>query len=74
MKVKDSVLKGNDSRKNRKALYEYHVYIKPAIKHNFDGGPIKGMFIGVPKNLRSISKDISPSNDRIQAILLETGD
>ena len=84
MKVKDSVipiicnqenfvLKGN-SHIIRKALDEYHVYIKPAIKHNFDGRPINGMFIGVPKNLRSKSKDISPSNYRIQAILLDTGD
>ena len=84
MKVNDSmipiicnqenfVLKGN-SHIIRKALDDYHVYIKPATKNNFDGRPINGMFIGIRKDLRSKSKDISPSNDRIQAILLETGD
>ena len=67
------VLKGN-SHLIRKAMKNYHVYIKPAKKNNLEGRPINGMFIALPKHLRSKSKDISPLNDRIQAVLLQTNE
>ena len=67
------VLEGN-AHIIRKALEGFHVYIKPATKDKFDGRPKNGMFIALPKDLRNKTKDISPKNDRIQAILLETVD
>ncbi len=51
------VLKGNDHM-IRKALEDFHVYIKPARKDKFDGRPINGMFIALPKGLRKKTKDI----------------
>ena len=65
------VLKGNDHL-IRKALTDFHVFIKPATKDYFDGRPINGMFIAVPKDLRSRTRDVSPQSKRIQAILFET--
>ncbi len=67
------VLKGN-SHLIRKALKNFHVYIKPAKKDKLEGRPINGMFIALPKIMRQKSKDVSPTNDRIQAVLLETKD
>ena len=37
-----------------------------------EGRPKKGMFIALPSNLKGNVEDVSPSNSRIQAILLET--
>ena len=51
-----------------------HIFPKPAKKENFEGRTVNGMFVAVPKSLRSKAKDISPSNDRIQAILIDTND
>ena len=65
------VLKAN-AHLIRKALKKFHVYIKPAKKDNFDGRPVNGMFIALPKSMRQKTKDVSPVNDRIQAVLLET--
>ena len=56
----------------RQALPDHHVYIKPAIKDKLDGRPTNGMFTALPKMFRNKSKDVSPPNDRIQGILLET--
>ena len=67
------VLKGN-SHLIRKAMENFHVFVKPAKKDNFEGRPVNGMFTAVPKRLRSKAKDISPLNDRIQAILVGTND
>ena len=67
------VLKGN-SHLIRKAMKNYHVYIKPAKKNNLEGRPLNGMFIALSKFLRSKSKDISPLNDRIQAVLIQTNE
>ena len=67
------VLEGN-SHLIKKAMEKYHVYIKPAKKNNLEGRPTNGMFIALPKYLRRKSKDVSPLNERIQAILLQTND
>ena len=67
------VLKGN-TYLIRKAMDNFHIFPKPSKKDNFEGRPVNGMFVAVPKSLRSKAKDISPSNDRIQAILIDTND
>ena len=64
------VLKGN-GHLIRRAIPNFHVFIKPAKKDHLDGRPINGMFIAIPENLRNKAKDISPNNDRVQAILLD---
>ena len=65
------ILKGN-AHLIKNALPDCHVIIKPATKIHSEGRPINGMFIAIPTSLRSITRDISPNHNRIQAVLLET--
>ena len=37
-----------------------------------EGRPAIGMFTALPKNLRKKAKDVSPNNDRVQAITIDT--
>ena len=67
------VLKGNGHLIKR-ALPNYRLYIKPATKTHFDGRPVNGMFVAVPKDLGNKARDVSPSHNRIQAVRLETDD
>ena len=67
------VLKGN-THIIRNALSDFHVIIKPARKDGFEGRPVNGMFIAFPKDMRKKIKDLSPANERIQAIQLELDD
>ena len=68
------VLKGN-GHKIRQALPDHHVFIKPAKKDKLEGRPVNGMFTAIPKELKGKAKDVSPSNDRIQGVMLdEKGD
>ena len=67
------VLKGN-THIITKALPDFQVFVKPAKKDKLEGRPANGMFIALPKELKLNAKDISPSNDRIQSIILETED
>ena len=55
-----------------KALSDYHVLIKPAVKESQDKGREKnGMFIAVPVNVKNQISDISPAFWRIQAVLFK---
>ena len=65
------VLKGNEHL-IKKALKDYHVFIKPATKSNFEGRPVNGMFVALPIGLRNKVSDVSPNHNRIQAVLLKT--
>ena len=65
------VLKGN-GHIIRNAIENFHVFIKPATKDYFDGRPINGMFIALPRHLKNRAKDVSPNSKRVQAIILET--
>ena len=65
------VLKGNGHLIKR-AIPNHHIFIKPATKTNFDGRPVNGMFVALPKDLRNKAKDVSPNHNRIQAVRLET--
>ena len=53
-------------------MQDYHVFIKPASKDQFEGRPVNGMFVAIPKFLRNKAKDVSPNHNRMQAVLLET--
>ena len=65
------VLKGN-AHIIRKALPDFHVFIKPAKKDKLEGRPINGMFVALPKELKRKAKDVSPQNERLQGIVVET--
>ena len=65
------VLKGNEHL-IKKALKDYHVFVKPATKSNLEGRPVNGMFVALPIGLRNKAKDVSPNHNRIQAVLLKT--
>ena len=52
---------------------ELHIIFKPATKVFLDGRPKNGMFIAIPKSMKSKAKDVSPNNSRLQAIILDTG-
>ena len=67
------MLKGN-THIIRQALPDYHVFVKPAKKDKLEGRPINGMFTALPKEMRTKAKDVSPQNERIQGILLDTGE
>ncbi len=67
------VLKGN-GHLIRKALPEFHVFIKAAKKDRLEGRPINGMFIAIPKEHKHKAKDVSPRSERIQGIVVETED
>ena len=67
------VLKGN-SYIIRKSLPNHHVFIKPAKKDKLEGRPVNGMFIALPKDLKNKAKDVTPTNNRVQAIKLDTDD
>ena len=56
----------------QKALPDFHTIFRPATKVYFKGRPKNGMFIALPINLRSYVKDISPNNERVQVIILDT--
>ena len=56
----------------RQALPDYHIFIKPAKKDKLDGRPVNGMFLALPSYLRNKAKDVSPLNERMQGITLET--
>ena len=55
------------------SLPELHIIFKPATKVFLDGRPNNGMFIAIPKSMKSKAKDVSPNNSRLQAIILDTG-
>ena len=67
------VLKGN-SHKILQSLPRHHVFIKPAKKERLVGRPVNGMFVAIPKEIKTKCKDISPDNDRIQGIIIQMGD
>jgi hypothetical protein len=50
------------------------VFIKPAKKDKLEGRPVNGMFIALPKDLKNKAKDVTPTNNRVQAIKLDTDD
>lgn len=55
-------------------LPDYHIFFKPAVKHYQYGRASNGTFIAVPKILNIEIKDISPTNFRIQSLLLTFDD
>ena len=63
------VLKGN-SHKILQTLPNHHIFIKPATKEKLVGRPTNGMFVAVPKEIRTKCTDVSPDNDRLQGIIL----
>ena len=49
-----------------------NIISKPAIKVNLSHGrPVNGMFIAIPSILKEKILDVSPDNNRIQAVLLK---
>ena len=67
----ENFLLHSNKHKVTKAIPDFHVVFKPAIKNNkFEGRPKNGMFIAVPLHLRSNIVDVSPVNYRIQAFIL----
>ena len=67
------VLKGN-AHFIQQALPDCHVFIKPAKKSRLEGRPINGMFIAIPDKFRTKAKDVSPINERVQGVVLNTDD
>ena len=65
------VLRGN-KHLIKEALPGYHVVFKPAVKNKLEGRPMNGMFVAVPEEIKSSVADVSPTNWRIQAIIITT--
>ena len=66
------IMKGN-FYKILQAFPNFHVIIKPAKKDSSDRGRARnGMFMAMPKYLKNLVTDVSPSNWRLQAVLLSS--
>ena len=64
------VLKSNTYKINN-ALPGFHIVLKPAVLSSCDRGrPKGGLFIALPVSLRNCLVDVSPTNWRLQAVLL----
>ena len=67
----ENFLLRSSSYKISRSFPNHHCIIKPAIKLNHDKGRARnGMFIAVPRSLKSCVHDISPSSWRLQAITI----
>ena len=67
----ENFLLKNNEYMAKQILPEHHLFCKPAVKEGFDGRPKNGMFVAVPLNLREKTKDISPSSDRVQCVVIK---
>ena len=68
------LLEGN-AYKVRQALPDHQVFIKAANKDKLEGRPVNGMFTAIPKQLKIKARDVSPTDHRIQGVILdEEGD
>ena len=55
-------------------LPHHKIIFKEAVKSGFDGRPKNGMFIAIPKNLKTDAiKDVSPESYRIQSVTVKVG-
>ena len=55
-----------------KALPNFHVVFKPAIKETLNGGrPKNGMFVAIPLKYKEQVTDVSPDHWRIQAVTIK---
>ena len=63
----------NNSYMINKALPDYQIIFKPAIKDNLDKGrPMNGMFTAIPSTLKELITDVSPPNFRLQAVKIKS--
>ena len=67
----ENFLLKNNEYMAKQILPGHHLFCKPAVKEGFDGRPKNGMFVAVPLNLREKTKDISPSSDRVQCVVIK---
>ena len=66
------ILRGN-LYKLRKACPDSHFVFNAALKNTLDKGrPKGGMFIAVPKSIKSQVSDVSPGNWRVQAVMISS--
>ena len=70
----ENFLLRNNEYKIKKALPGYHIVFKPAVKDKLEGRPKNGMFIAIPNPLKGNLIDVSPTNWRVQAIILKLTD
>ena len=63
------ILKGNEHL-IQQSLPEHHLSFKQAKKDHFNGRPDNGMFIAIPAKLKPYVTDVSPINQRIQALII----
>ena len=67
----ENFLLRNNAYKINQVMENHYCFIKPAVKNNHDKGrPRNGMFISIPLVLRDVTKDVSPNNWRVQAIII----
>ena len=57
---------------NEAPFLSYKITIISKDFDKLEGRPVNGMFTALPKDLWSKAKDISPHNERIQGIILDT--
>ena len=57
--------------KVEQCLPDYHIYFNPANKEKLTGRPSNGMFIAIPKYLKSKVTEVSSLSSRIQAVILK---
>ena len=58
--------------KVEQCLPDYHIYFIPANKEKLTGRPSNGMFIAIPKYLKSKVTEVSSLSSRLQAVILKT--
>ena len=63
------LLNGN-KYKIEQCLPDHHIYFKPAT--GLTGRPKNGMFVAIPKHLKTHVTDVSPAYSRIQAVIMKT--
>ena len=58
--------------KVEQCLPDYHIHVNPANKEKLTGRRSNGMFIAIPKYLKSKVTEMSSLSSRIQAVILST--
>ena len=54
----------------QQSLPEHNLFFKQAKKDHFNGRPVNDMFIAIPAKLKPCVTDVSPINQRIQALII----
>ena len=68
----ENFLLQNNGYKVKQCLTDSHIFFKKAVMESTYGRPKNGMFIAVPKEIKTNVKDISTTHWRTQAVIVHT--